>query len=695
MRAKNQEHYLTTQWISSSVSSTPTMDASPPQTYDHVSFQLFALSSSVDPKANGRMLPQNQSCPYCPAKYSRPTHLHRHIRSHSHKRVHKCTMCSSQFVRRDVLNRHMKSCGGPLAANRSKRKACQSCVQSRVKCDRHLQNPCSKCTARGKKCIFISDTTGRLENDLTDASDSSGTPSSSSSSTSSPACSPFFPVSEDASSAGSPPALDTPPDWDLDDILGLSISQIEESSNECGWQAFLDKLYSPSHDPSIAIALESNYFDLDFSSDPVSTSFECDNTGSALFFTPPLIADHTSVDLDADKQRYLRLFFTDFCKQLPLVHRATWSMEGKPPVLVRAMQACGALLVKTRQAAQFIEETLNSRNLLLQEFASCSPKDRVFLILAVVLLQTLGLFHQRPETRVATSVYHGMLVMMIHQSGSIAQERCWVVPNINDSLSLEQSWKEWVTHETAKRALLLTYLHDCCYSIYFSKQSSFRTTEFDIHLPCDEDLWNAQTPVEWLSVIQAASLYRGDSSTLRGADFQQALTRLTEAPSMSPSIDDLLPYPLNSFSQSILIHVILRDVLSRCTPNDRSRYALHNWFQLWIQTPVPARADQESPLIQNPLAFYWLAQVLLVAIDEGGPEWVADTARSGKRYPLLKEWLERIRFFLRQSHDIPVRLWGELMVVRSCQALEVEFDDLSSPESGLDQPNGLLSFFTV
>ncbi len=116
---------------------------------------------------------------------------------------------------------------------------------------------------------------------------------------------------------------------------------------------------------------------------------------------------------------------------------------------------------------------------------------------------------------------------------------------------------------------------------------------------------------------------------------------------------------------------------------------------MWIQTPVPARLDQDSPLIQNPLAFYWLAQVLLVAIDEGGPEWVADTARSGKRYPLLKEWLERIRFFLRQSHDIPVRLWGELMVVRSSQALEVEFDNLSIPELGLDQPNGLSSFFTI
>ncbi|KAG7441573.1 uncharacterized protein BT62DRAFT_473432 [Guyanagaster necrorhizus] len=665
------------------------MDASP-QTYDHVSFQLFALAPSMDPKANGRMLPQNQSCPYCPAKYSRPTHLHRHIRSHTHKRIHKCTMCNSQFVRRDVLNRHMKSCGGPLAANRSKRKSCQSCVQSRVKCDRHIQDPCSKCAARGKRCIFISDTTGGRENDITDPFDGSGTPSSSSS-TSSPACSPIFSVSREASSAGSPSSLDTPPDWELDDILGLSISHTEEPNNEFGWEAFLDKLYSPSHDPSGAIALENDYFDLDFSSDLGPASFGCDTADSAPFLAPPLIAVPT--DLDVDNQTYLRLFFTDFCKQIPLVHQATWSIERKPYVLVRAMQACGALFVKTRQAAEFIEETLDSRNLLLQEFASCSPKDRVYVILAVVLLQTLGLFHQRAETRVATSVYHGMLVMMIHQSGLMSQERSWVVPDIDDAVSLEQSWKDWISHETAKRALHLSYLHDCCYSIYFSKQSSFRAIEFDIDLPCDEELWNAQTPAEWLSVFQAASLYGVDSTMLRGADFQLTLTHLAQAPNIPLSVDGTFPSPLNSFSQSILIHVILRDVLSRRTPSDRSHYLLQNWFQLWIQTPVPATVDQDSPLIQNPLSFYWLTQVVLVAIDEGGPGWVADTARSGKRYTLLKEWLERIRFFLRQSHDIPVRLWGELMVVRSGQVLEVEFDDLSNPESSLDQPNGLLSFF--
>lgn len=38
--------------------------------------------------------------------------------------------------------------------------------------------------------------------------------------------------------------------------------------------------------------------------------------------------------------------------------------------------------------------------------------DQIYLILAVVLLQTIGLFHQQPDQRASSSIYHGMLVMV-------------------------------------------------------------------------------------------------------------------------------------------------------------------------------------------------------------------------------------------------------------------------------------------
>jgi hypothetical protein len=107
-------------------------------------------------------------------------------------------------------------------------------------------------------------------------------------------------------------------------------------------------------------------------------------------------------------------------------------MDRKPPILISAMQACGALYVKTRSANNFIISTLASaRDTLIGEFVSnftslffvpvadcwqtrrpCDPNDHVYLILAVVLLQNIGLFHQNREQRASSTIYHGMLIMV-------------------------------------------------------------------------------------------------------------------------------------------------------------------------------------------------------------------------------------------------------------------------------------------
>lgn len=54
------------------------------------------------------------------------------------------------------------------------------------------------------------------------------------------------------------------------------------------------------------------------------------------------------------------LFHTAFQSHAPIVHSSTWTLEGKTPILSRAMQACGAQFVKTRVAKDFVSETLHS-----------------------------------------------------------------------------------------------------------------------------------------------------------------------------------------------------------------------------------------------------------------------------------------------------------------------------------------------
>lgn len=58
---------------------------------------------------------------------------------------------------------------------------------------------------------------------------------------------------------------------------------------------------------------------------------------------------------------------------MPIVHPATFKVDGRPQVLLRAMQACGALFVKTKQATSFVNSVLETaRDALVQEFVSIS-----------------------------------------------------------------------------------------------------------------------------------------------------------------------------------------------------------------------------------------------------------------------------------------------------------------------------------
>ena len=109
------------------------------------------------------------------------------------------------------------------------------------------------------------------------------------------------------------------------------------------------------------------------------------------------------------------LFLNAFQTQVPIVHTPTWQHKGKPVVLMGAAKACGALFVKTKNATQFVANKLAmAREDLVREFAKNPTEslDQVHLMIAVVLLQTIGLFHQRSDQRASSHIYHGMLVMV-------------------------------------------------------------------------------------------------------------------------------------------------------------------------------------------------------------------------------------------------------------------------------------------
>ncbi|KAH9839436.1 uncharacterized protein C8Q71DRAFT_856049 [Rhodofomes roseus] len=756
-------------------------------------------------KGNIPTVPQTKACPMCPAKFTRTTHLSRHLRTHTRDKLHECDKCHSQFTRSDLLTRHKRSCGDPNA-NRSRRKSCKACADSKVKCD--LQQPCSKCQARGRECVYVSGhsvSSGarvtKEETKVLDAFDEElakvlANPPLASSSTAHTLTPDGYlnqvaVPSVDASAIPLPagPQLTTPfpsatytsstvdfaiasssmfaqidnPDIAhggtqggindmfgageiFDDLLGgmfapsqqmMPPSEFSHSGKgKDAMGAFPDFGNSQGSDSSLASTpFPDALFDL--STMPLSTSNQhlfdylpsagpstasSSSPGSSGSASSPSTKDAQSQSLTAHDGlspacllTYLSLFFSAYLTNMPIVHAATFVREGRHPLLITAMETCGALYVKTRAAIDFIDQNLaKARDELVVEFAKEASSQewqrQIDLVLAADLFQTVGLFHHSSEQRSFSNVYHGIFAMMIRLNGFADKCMEWSPPADINASNVEQIWRGWARQETARRGVAVSYMHDCCHCLYFNLRPTYETAAFDMYLPCEDALWTASSAEEWFAILRKPSRYGTMQQRLSGPRLQRSYAKLA-APS-----EALSPPPVfNPWQHLILIHVLLRQLFEEfiearspeseggqpaAAPGTQPEYisqerifsfqaTLHRWLQSWLQSPEsPQYSELEPRFVEQALPYYWIAQVAIMAYQERLPPFCTGTvylASGEAKFRLMKKWEKHIRNFLRRGGKEPTLSFAELVNVRLRK-----WDPNAGHE---DDPVNLLGFF--
>lgn len=253
-------------------------------------------------------------------------------------------------------------------------------------------------------------------------------------------------------------------------------------------------------------------------------------------------------------------------------------------------------------------------------------------------------------------------------------------------------------------AILLSWVHDCCHVLYFGLPSSFIASEFTLNLPVEDALWRATSSIEWFQELQKPSPFGPLYIRVLGYPFQKALIALSDSRKLETLTARAL---INAHSHWILIHTVLRNLYALCPPadpntmyadwkkrirasrdpEDRGRqdalppdgvvgdevlkvqYVLHNWLTSWLRAPEVENVDgpdgRELPFMADALPFYWLAQVSLMALQEGMPPFATGVRTDADaRFRLVKHWLRHVRHFLRAGSRQPTLLWNEMMKIR-------------------------------
>ncbi|KAH6888802.1 fungal-specific transcription factor domain-containing protein [Coprinopsis sp. MPI-PUGE-AT-0042] len=725
------------------------------------------ISRMRNHKGNAPQLPQNKYCSLCPAKFTRTTHLNRHFRSHTNERQHRCDVCQAEFTRSDLLTRHKRTCGDARNSQRSRRKSCQSCAESKVKCN--LQQPCGKCVARGRECVFINDpeasrsrkasgknsrpspSNSEVKSETSDASFSQyasgpsslyqrasgsqspyatvgGFPSPGVNAMPSPLQSlhpsPVIPNQMDAgghvpfslgayssnsssTTSSSRPAsrleaFDIVPNLanltfvedlgtnsQLDDFFPLGSESGSSYHHLNGYggsspgqqhhqsSGLVSGLIDTSEARNSAIGNEDSFSTHRAAATSSSTSSShgptygapgSDHGSNSIYNSSTTSTSSHGPGANAeDLDPYLSTFFSTFSPQLPIVHRPTWKPAGTHPMLVNAMQVCGAVYLRSDEAVTFVRRTLvYLKDNLVSEFSKpeSTPRDRFSLVIAVALLQSLGLLWRQADQSASTKAFHGVLASMIRKLGLVKILNEWTPPDLSNPYALDTAWKDWARYETVKRVVSLAYVQDCSNCVFYATNPLLPSMESEIKLPCDEALWTASSAKEWYHALRTPSVYGAGPRRLQPISIQQALSSLD------------LPVPmdmqtrLSPFSNFVVIHTILRDVFAAyfdrpsgsaesTSRRPSTEYALHNWYQVWSHSSEgPRGRDSDDAFVSSPIPLYWLTRYALAAIQEGAldPRPAVSEMAAQDRCRLLASWLNRIKDYLDKGYPLPQRV---------------------------------------
>ncbi|KAJ5934468.1 hypothetical protein N7466_004015 [Penicillium verhagenii] len=262
---------------------------------------------------------------------------------------------------------------------------------------------------------------------------------------------------------------------------------------------------------------------------------------------------------------FIKLFFTHFEHQMPVMHRPTLkSCDNLPDSLLAAMIAIGAIYSRERHSCRFSIVLIDMARLSSQiafEMNNRLMRDPMF-VYALALLSYAGLwcgnkrlFELSESQRAAVVTY----CRQIRDSEFIlAREDLKRFGN-----SLEGTWQRWVLKESRKRLLWVIYSFDCMFPSLLYLPASINLAEFmTIECPCDEEFWHAATANRWKSLLGSASVPPARTFTSAVSPFMGPLNPGTPSHHTTSGVTILQTsfsssYCLNTWTRHLVLMTIL------------------------------------------------------------------------------------------------------------------------------------------
>lgn len=193
------------------------------------------------------------------------------------------------------------------------------------------------------------------------------------------------------------------------------------------------------------------------------------------------------------------------------LHGPTFEPNEKKPELLLAMAAAGAVLTSDPTLTKLgyaMQECVRTAIPEIWERDNTKIRDLELAQAFLINLET-GLWSGLSRKVEITESFLQPVVTMFRRGGRFKKSSYPTNPVARDSRpensSHQTRWRDWIFHESWKRATLRLLRHDASSSMYVMVSPIMSYAELSLPLPCAPALWEAQNAEQWESLLSSPS----------------------------------------------------------------------------------------------------------------------------------------------------------------------------------------------
>ncbi|KAH6628969.1 hypothetical protein C7974DRAFT_393562 [Boeremia exigua] len=599
-------------------------------------------------------------CAICNKVYSTNSHLRRHEATHHGRQELACPLCRAQFSRRDLAQRHVQKCSAskevvlPILKGGRKRMSCDICSQRKLSCDTMV--PCMRCRSVGIECTYerlglpSSSATSRIGVNHSSYRNASNTQGSTGGDygrhsidfllnfTSPLGYRPSAAIAAEATNVitvehsaeswnsqfrtNDHYSVQSPPSRDSDDFptvfLGFPpLMPGEEEGRDGSMPVIKDCSLS---DLEEAFALEGRINELICQlSAHQDSMLEHGSIAEARFDVQlaRFVFDKANV------RQFIWEFFHYFHDQFPVLHKPTFDSQTVSLPLLLTVVLFGSMSsnpsdisIEIRQffnvAESYVFDRVVSKHMLQRSCGAPATNEIELLQAGLLLLVVLNNSNDPTVRRRLRLQRIPCLVAAVRASGLFSYRRQHSITG-----EYKPNWQLFILDEVQLRVAVWTFIADSTLAMFFNGSPHVAISEMTGGLPCREDLFRAETAVEFEHAVSPCLLGHPDPT------FPRLMSTLLSVPLLESPAQTV--EHVTAANMLILICALQSNVMTfrmhyLAPPTAEALLStLDRWKSLWdaVHETSVEGFDTHTGFERHAAAYWWLTRTLLKIVQSG------------------------------------------------------------------------------